>query len=61
MSLGKTWFTPEEAASMFGIDRKLILEWVEEGLVRCERQDGAVSQVNIDDLKLEVEAYLQKS
>ncbi len=61
MSLGKTWFTPKEAAAMFGIDRKLILEWVEEGLVRCERLDGEVVQINLDDLKLEVEALLKRS
>lgn len=61
MSLGKTWFTPKEAASMFGIDEKLILEWVEEGLVRCERLDGEVVQVNLDDLKLEVETFLKSS
>lgn len=61
MSLGKTWFTPKEVASMFGIDEKLILEWVEEGLVRCERLDDEVAQVNLDDLKLEVEAFLKKT
>ncbi|MCD4689557.1 MAG: MerR family transcriptional regulator [Desulfuromonadaceae bacterium] len=61
MSLGKTWFTPKAAASMFGIDEKLILGWVEEGLVRCERLDGEVVQVNLDDLKLEVESFLKKS
>ncbi|MEZ4484989.1 MAG: MerR family transcriptional regulator [Syntrophotaleaceae bacterium] len=61
MSLGKTWFTPEEAAAMFGVERALVLKWVEEGLVRCERQDGMVTQVNIDDLRLEVEAFLKQS
>ncbi len=61
MSLGKTWFTPKDAASMFGIDEKLILEWVEEGLVRCERVADEVAQVNLDDLKLEVEAFLEKN
>ncbi len=46
---------------MFGIDEKLILEWVEEGLVRFEQLDGEVAQVNLDDLKLEVEAFLKKT
>ncbi|OEU61622.1 MAG: MerR family transcriptional regulator [Desulfuromonadales bacterium C00003094] len=61
MSLGKTWFTPKDAASMFGIEESLVLEWVEEGLVRCERLDGEVAQVNLDDLKLEVEAFLKNN
>lgn len=46
---------------MFGIDENLILEWVEEGLVRCERLEKEVVQVNLDDLKLEVEAFLKKT
>jgi predicted site-specific integrase-resolvase len=56
MSLGKTWFAPEDAASMFGIGKALILEWVGEGLVRCEREGGKILQVNIDDVRLQVEA-----
>ncbi len=60
MTLGKAWFTPQQAASMFGIEVSLILKWVEEGLVRSERADDKVTHINIDDLKLEVEAYVKK-
>jgi predicted site-specific integrase-resolvase len=56
MSLGKTWFAPEDASSMFGIGNALLLEWVKEGLVRCERENDKVVRVNIDDVKLQVEA-----
>ncbi len=42
---------------MFGIGKALILEWVREGLVRCEREGGKVVQVNIDDVRLQVEAF----
>lgn len=55
MSLVKTWYRPEAAADKFGIRKSLILEWVEDGLVRCEREKGEVVRVNIDDVKLEVE------
>ncbi|PLY03085.1 MAG: MerR family transcriptional regulator [Desulfuromonas sp.] len=57
MALGKTWYDPEEASAKFGIPVERILEWVDEGLVRTEKGDGAV-RVNIDDLKLEVQNYI---
>jgi predicted site-specific integrase-resolvase len=56
MSLGKTWFSPEDVSSMFGVSKALVLEWVREGLVRGEREGGKVVRVNIDDVKLEVDA-----
>lgn len=61
MSLVKTWYTPEEAESKYGVKKALILEWVDEGLVRCEREKGKVVRVNIDDVKLEVEALVRES
>ncbi len=60
MSLAKTWYTPEEAESKFGVPRALILTWVEEGLVRCEQKGGKVLSVNGDDLELKVEEYVKK-
>ena len=59
MSLVKTWYEPEAAASKFGVHKNLILEWVDEGLVRCEREGGKVARVNIDDVRLEVEAMVR--
>lgn len=56
MSLVKTWYTPEEVESKYGVPRDRLLGWVEDGLVRCERENGDVVRVNIDDVKLEVES-----
>jgi hypothetical protein len=56
MALVKTWYTPAEAQAKFGLGRARILEWVEEGLVRAERENDEVIRVNIDDIELQVEA-----
>lgn len=61
MSLVKTWYTPESAADKFGIQIGQLLEWVNEGLVRAEKDGDKVVQVNIDDVRLEVEAMVQRS
>lgn len=61
MSLVKTWYTPEAAADKFGIKASLLAEWVEEGLVRAERDGKRVTRVNIDDVRLEVEAMVRRS
>lgn len=60
MSLGKTWYTLEEAEAMFGVRKALLLEWVEEGLVRSEKEQGSVARVNIDDVKLQVDAMVHR-
>jgi hypothetical protein len=61
MSLVKTWYTPDAAAEKFGIGTAQILEWVAEGLVRAEQDGAKVSLVNIDDVRLEVEAMVNRS
>jgi len=61
MSLVKTWYTPESAADKFGIPVGQLQEWVKEGLVRAEKEGEKVVQVNIDDVRLEVEAMVQRS
>ena len=61
MSLVKTWYTPEAAADKFGIKMDKLMEWVEEGLVRTEKEGDIVVQVNIDDVRLEVEAMVNRS
>ena len=61
MSLVKTWYTPEAAADKFGLDLAQIKQWVEEGLVRAEREDDLVTQVNIDDVRLEVDAMVKRA
>ena len=61
MSLVKTWYTPEAAADKFGIQFGKLMEWVEEGLVRVEKEDDKVVQVNIDDVRIEVETMVSRS
>ena len=60
MALVKTWYEPETASEKFGIPVKTILNWVEDGLVRCEREKGEIARVNIDDVKLEMDRYVHK-
>ena len=54
MSFDKTWYTLEEAEAKFGLTRSLILEWVEEGIVRCEQEGKMVVMVNGDGLELKI-------
>ena len=61
MSLVKTWYTPEAAADKFGIQPGKLMEWVEEGLVRAEKENDKVVQVNIDDVRIEVETMVSRS
>ncbi len=61
MSLVKTWYPPQEAADTFGIAVGQLLEWVAEGLVRAEQEGDQVTLVNIDDVRLEVEAMIDRS
>ena len=55
----KTWFTVAEAEAKFGIEKSLILTWVEEGVVRCETEGEEVVRVNADDLELKLEERLR--
>jgi len=59
MSIAKTWFSVEDAVSKFGVPKNLVLKWVEEGLVRCEQNDGKVTSVNGDDLALKLEEHVK--
>jgi hypothetical protein len=54
MSFDKTWYTLEEAESKFGLAHDLILEWVEDGIIRCEQEGKRVVLVNGDDLELKI-------
>lgn len=52
MALMKTWYTPEEIEGQFGVGRGRLTQWVEEGLVRVEREGKKISKVNVDDVRL---------
>jgi excisionase family DNA binding protein len=55
MSLGITWYTVEEAASKYSLDKSLILKWVDEGIVRSEQAGEELLRVNMDDLELKLQ------
>ncbi len=61
MSLVKTWYTPEAAADKFGLKMDQLMKWVTDGLVRAEETDGKVVRVNIDDVRIEVEAMINRT
>jgi predicted site-specific integrase-resolvase len=58
-TLGDSWCTIEEVESKFGISMDLVLEWVKEGILRSEEQDGKVFRVNIDDLRMKIREELR--
>ena len=60
MALMKTWYNVAAAADKFGIETDTLLLWVDEGLVRCERDAGEVARVQIDDVRLQVNQMMDE-
>lgn len=58
MSLGITWYTVEDAAEKYCLERSLLLKWVEEGVLRSEETANGVVRVNVDDLELKVQEII---
>jgi hypothetical protein len=54
MSIGITWYTLEEAAAKYNLEKPLILKWIEDGVVRAETADKGEVRVNVDDLDLKL-------
>jgi hypothetical protein len=54
MSLGKTWYTVEEATEKFGVAQEQILLWVSAGIIRTEKETGQMMLINGDDLDLKL-------
>ena len=51
MSLTNSWYTIDEAASKFGLSTEHLQEWVDNGLVRTEGNNGRVILLNSDDIE----------
>jgi len=56
--VGESWCPIEEVESKYGVSRDLVLQWVTEGIVRSEEENGEVVRVYIDDLELKIEEDL---
>lgn len=54
MSLTKNWYTIDEATSKFGVTAQQLLEWVEEGVLRSEGDEGTVIRLNGEDIEREL-------
>ena len=54
MSLTKSWYTFDEAVFKFGISFQQLNQWVDGGLIRTEKREGAVIMVNGDDIEQEL-------
>ena len=55
MSLTKTWYTIDEVMDKFGLERRMITKWIDDGIVRTERTDNGIQRINIDDIELKVQ------
>lgn len=55
MSLGVAWYTLDEAAAKYSLERAIIERWIAQGIVRAEHDKQFILRVNIDDLGLRVQ------
>ena len=54
MSLEQNWQSLDDAAQKYGVEKNSLLAWVEEGIIRSERNAEQVLLVNLDDLELKI-------
>ncbi|MDD2309949.1 MAG: MerR family transcriptional regulator [Desulfuromonadaceae bacterium] len=54
MSLTKSWYTFDEAASKFGVSTKQLQIWVDNGVVRTEDGKSKITMLNGNDIELEL-------
>lgn len=54
MTLEQAWHTLDAAAEKYGVDKRQIVAWIEEGIIRSEEDEDKILRVNIDDLELKI-------
>lgn len=54
MTIEIHWQSLDAAAQKYGIEKKSLLAWVEEGIVRSEAGPEGGVRVNVDDLELKI-------
>jgi DNA-binding transcriptional MerR regulator len=54
MSLTKGWYTIDEAVSKFGVSPQQLQAWIDEGLVRTEKDPGGAMLLNCYDIEQEL-------
>lgn len=54
MTIENHWQSLDATAQKFGIEKSLLLAWIEEGIIRSELDNEQILRVNIDDLELKI-------
>lgn len=54
MTLQRNWQSLDAAVEKYGVEKSSLLVWIEEGIIRCERDAGEIVRVNLDDLELKI-------
>ena len=54
MSLEQNWQNLDDAAQKYGVEKRSLLSWIEEGIIRSEVDPEGVLRINLDDLELKI-------
>lgn len=55
MLVGVAWYTLDEAATKYNLEKAIIERWVAQGIIRAEHDNEFILRVNADDLGLRVQ------
>lgn len=54
MTLENNWQSLDDAVQKYGIEQGTLITWIEEGIIRSERDTDQIVRVNLDDLELKI-------